>query len=178
MVAYYFATERTISVSSANFSKRYTTEGIVPLTQGRKLLNHCKKTMNAAIVAEVARQTLAGTISFPDVVGQLLAAGVEYYHVDYVGMKKTFYSADGEVVVTPISYEGMPPVAAEFSVESVRAAILDSQQKGQKYQDFTRRAMEAGVQSYFAFLRGKRVTYLGRQGDQHIEWFPGAGPKK
>jgi len=20
------------------------------------------------------------------------------------------------------------------------------------------------------------VTYLGRQGDQHVEWFPGAGP--
>lgn len=37
--------------------------------------------------------------------------------------------------------------------------------------------MAAGVQGYFAFLRGKRVTYVGRQGDQHIEWFPGAGPE-
>lgn len=37
--------------------------------------------------------------------------------------------------------------------------------------------MAAGVQGYFAFLRGKRVTYIGRQGDQHTEWFPGAGPK-
>jgi len=32
-----------------------------------------------------------------------------------------------------------------------------------------------GVQGYFAFLRGQRVTYLGRAGDQHTEWFPGAG---
>jgi hypothetical protein len=32
--------------------------------------------------------------------------------------------------------------------------------------------MEAGVQSYSAFLRGKRVVYLGRQGDLHPEWFP------
>lgn len=37
-------------------------------------------------------------------------------------------------------------------------------------------AMEAGVQGYFAFLRGKRVTYFGRQGDQHTEWFPGSAP--
>ena len=41
-------------------------------------------------------------MSFPELVGKLLAAGVEYYHVDYVGMRKTFYSADGDVVVTPM----------------------------------------------------------------------------
>ena len=34
----------------------------------------------------------------------------------------------------------------------------------------------AGVAGYFAFLRGQRVTYLGRQGDHHVEWFPGAKP--
>ena len=47
--------------------------------------------MNTQIIDEVARATLAGTISFPEVVAQLLGAGVEYYHVDYVGMRKTFY---------------------------------------------------------------------------------------
>jgi hypothetical protein len=35
--------------------------------------------------------------------------------------------------------------------------------------------MAAGVQGHFAFLRGQRVTYLGRTGDQHTEGFPGAG---
>jgi uncharacterized protein YbcV (DUF1398 family) len=134
--------------------------------------------MNTEIIVQTARATLAGKISFPEVVGQLLAAGVEYYHVDYVGMRKTFYSADGDVVVTPINYEGLPPVSPEFSVEGLRANILDSQRNGQAYRDFTRRAMEAGVQGYFAFLRGKRVTYLGRTGDQHTEWFPGAAPAK
>jgi uncharacterized protein YbcV (DUF1398 family) len=131
--------------------------------------------MNTNIIHETARKTLAGTISFPEVVGQLLATGVEYYQVDYIGMKKTFYSADGDMVVTPINYEGLPPVAPEFSAEALRADILDSQRNGQKFRDFSRRAMAAGVQGYFAFLRGKRVTYFGRQGDQHTEWFPGAG---
>ena len=134
--------------------------------------------MNTAIIAETARKTLAGTIFFPEVVSQFLAAGVEYYHVDYVALRKTFYSAAGDVFVTPISYEGLPPVATEFSIESLRANILDSQWIGQAYRVFTRRAMEAGVQGYFAFLRGQRVTYIGRQGDQHTEWFPGAAPAK
>jgi len=133
--------------------------------------------MNTDIIIQIASNTLAGTLSFPEVVGQLLTAGVEYYHVDYIGMKKTFYGPEGGTVVTPINYEGMPDVASDFSLEGIRADILDSQQNGQEYREFTRRAMEAGVQGYFAFLRGKRVTYIGRQGDQHIEWFPGAAPK-
>jgi uncharacterized protein YbcV (DUF1398 family) len=106
----------------------------------------------------------------------LSTAGVEYYHVDYVGLRKTFYSADGNMVVTPINFEGLPPVATEFSAADLRGNILDSQRNGQKFRDFTRRAMENGVQGYFAFLRGKRVTYFGRQGDQHTEWFPGTKP--
>ena len=128
------------------------------------------------MITEAARKTLDGTMSFPEVVGQLLAAGVEYYQVDYAGRRKTFYSADGDAVVTPITYEGLPPVAADFDTAALRANILDSQRNGQKFRDFTRRAMEAGVQGYFAFLRGQRVTYFGRQGGQHTEWFPGAAP--
>jgi uncharacterized protein YbcV (DUF1398 family) len=134
--------------------------------------------MNTEIVTKTARKTLAGTLAFPEVVGRLLAAGVEYCHVDYVGRRKAFYSAKGETVATPIDYKDLPPVAAEFSIENLRANILDSQRNGQSYRDFTRRAMKAGVQGYFAFLRGQRVTYFGRQGDQHTEWFPGAAPEK
>jgi len=134
--------------------------------------------MNTDSIIEIARRTLAGTVSFPEVVGGLTAAGVEFYHVDYIGMKKTFHDGSGGIVVAAITFEGLPPVARDFSVEGLRADILDSQQKGQHYRDFTRRAMEAGVQGYFAFLRGKRVTYFGRQGDQHTEWFPGAQPQK
>jgi uncharacterized protein YbcV (DUF1398 family) len=132
--------------------------------------------MNTEVIVETAHSTLAGTISFPDVVRQLLSAGVEYYHVDYVRLQKTFYSADGDAVVVPITYEGLPPVAADFDAAGLGAAILASQREGQKYRDFTSRAMTAGVQGYMAFLRGQRVTYWGRSGDQHTEWFPGAGP--
>ena len=133
--------------------------------------------MESKIVAEAARATLDGSIPFPEVVRRLLETGVEYYHVDYVALQKTYYSTSGEIIKTPINYEGLPTVASEFDVEGLRAAILDSQQNGQHYRDFTKRAMNAGVQGYIAFLRGKRVTYWGRGGDQHTEWFPGANPQ-
>ena len=132
--------------------------------------------MESKIVAEAARATLDGSIPFPEVVRRLLETGVEYYRVDYVELQKTFYSATGEIIKTPINYEDLPSVALEFNVELLRAAILDSQQNGQHYRDFTKRAMNAGVQGYIAFLTGKRVTYWGRGGDQHTEWFPGANP--
>jgi len=132
--------------------------------------------MNATIVTDAARATLASSLPFPEIVRKLIDTGVEYYHVDYVALRKSFYSAAGEVLTTPITYEGLPPVAAEFDAADLRAAILDSQRHGQPYREFTRRAMQAGVQGYIAFLRGQRVTYWGRGGDQHTEWFPGAGP--
>jgi len=132
--------------------------------------------MNTEIVTEAARAALSGSIPFPEVVRRLIETGVEYYHVDYAALRMTFYSATGDTVTTSISYEGLPSVAADFDAPELRAAILDSQRHGQHFRDFARRAMEAGVQGYIAFLRGQRVTYWGRGGDQHTEWFPGAEP--
>ncbi len=134
--------------------------------------------MNEELIVKTSEETQAGTLSFPAAVGNLLAAGVEYYHVDYVARRKTFYGAEGDFVVTPLTYDDLAPVAPEFSPDGLRSAILDSQQNGQKYRDFSNRAVAAGVQGYFAFLRGRRVTYWGRTGEQHTEWFPGAGPTK
>jgi uncharacterized protein YbcV (DUF1398 family) len=138
-------------------------------------LNYSFIPMDTRAITDAAKATLAGTLPFPEIVAKLIAAGVEYYHVDYIGLCKAFYDGAGARVVTPIPVEGLPPVALELDVAALRAAILDSQTKGQPWRDFSRRAMAAGVQSYFAFLRGQRVTYLGRTGDQHTEWFPGAG---
>lgn len=132
--------------------------------------------MNTEIITSAAKATLVGDMPFPQIVAQLIEAGVEFYHVDYLALRKTFYSGAGAVVTTPIPYENLPAVAAEFDALALRANILDSQQNNQPYRDFSVRAMQAGVQGYFAFLRGQRVTYFGRQGDQHTEWFPGAKP--
>ncbi len=130
--------------------------------------------MNADAIKALAKATLDGSVPFPEIVGRLIAEGVEYYHVDYVAKSFTFYSAAGSTVIAPLSFEELPSVSLDFDAAALRAAILDSQQHGQKFRQFCERAIRAGVQGYFAFLRGQRVTYLGRQGDQHVEWFPGA----
>jgi uncharacterized protein YbcV (DUF1398 family) len=113
---------------------------------------------------------------FPEIVGKLIAAEVEYYHVDFATSSFTFYGASGEAVVAPLLLPDLPPIAEAFDGFELKAAILDSQQNGQKFPAFCERATRAGVRGYFAFLRGKRVTYFGRQGDHHVEWFPGAQP--
>ena len=132
--------------------------------------------MNADIVLEAAKATLTGSLPFPEIVGKLMATGVEYYHVDYVARQMSFYSAAGGVVTAPLLFEDLPAIAENFDAVALQAAVLDSQQNGQKFRKFSQRAMQAGVQGYLAFLRGKRVVYMGRQGDQHTEWFPGAKP--
>jgi uncharacterized protein YbcV (DUF1398 family) len=133
--------------------------------------------MNANTIQKLAQSTLSGNLPFPEIVGRLIAEDVEYYHVDYVRLQFTFYGVDGGVVVAPLTIENLPVVASEFKASALCEAIRDSQQNGQKFTRFSARAIEAGVQGYYAFLRGKRVTYFGRNGDQHIEWFPGAQPK-
>jgi len=132
--------------------------------------------LNADIVLEAAKATLTGSLPFPEIVGKLMATGVEYYHVDYVARQMSFYSAAGGVVTAPLLFEDLPAIAENFDAVALQAAVLDSQQNGQKFRKFSQRAMQAGVQGYLAFLRGKRVVYMGRQGDQHTEWFPGAKP--
>jgi uncharacterized protein YbcV (DUF1398 family) len=130
------------------------------------------------MIQEMALASLSGTLPFPEIVRNLLAEGVEYYHVDYVKLQFSFYGAEGGVVVAPLTIDQLPAIATEFNLDALRAAIVDSQRHGQKFPRFCARAMEAGVHGYYAFLRGKRVTYFGRTGDQHVEWFPSAQPKE
>lgn len=133
--------------------------------------------MNATIVLQVSRAVHAGRIAFPDVVRQLLAAGVESYRVDYVAGTATHYGPAGEVAMVPLGFEGLPPVAATFDAVAVVADVRDSQAGKQDYRTFSARAMQAGVACYTAHLCGQQVVYCGRHGDQHVEWFPGAGPR-
>lgn len=132
--------------------------------------------MDANDIARLAKATLDGSMPFPEIVGKLVANGVEYYHVDYATGSFTFYSDSGAAVIAPIMFEALPSISEDFDVIALKAAILDSQQHGQKFRTFCERAMQAGVQGYIAYLRGKRVIYFGRQGDQHTEWFPGVTP--
>jgi uncharacterized protein YbcV (DUF1398 family) len=132
--------------------------------------------MDTDVIKNMSRATVDGSLAFPEIVRHLIMAGVESYLVDYVNLRTTYYGADGGSTQSPIPFDDLPPVAESFSDAELKSAILDSQRNGQHFHAFSRRAKAAGVQSYMAFLRGRRVTYWGRQGDQHTEWFPGARP--
>lgn len=132
--------------------------------------------MDADEIRALAAATRDGSMPFPQIVGRLIDHGVEYYHVDFARRSFAFYNAAGTSIDAPLALQELPAIAHDFDAGALKAAILDSQQNGQKFPVFCQRAVQAGVQGYFAFLRGQRVTYLGRQGDQHVEWFPGAKP--
>jgi uncharacterized protein YbcV (DUF1398 family) len=126
-------------------------------------------------IREVLRETHAGRKTFPEVVGTMLGAGVESYFVDLRRKEDVVYLSNDSVVTEPLEVE-FGPVAAEFSKAGVVAAIRGAQRDEIRYPEFMRRAAEAGVTAYWALLTGKRVIYFGREGEMHVEWFPGAEP--
>ena len=133
--------------------------------------------MNTQAIREVTVETEDGRMTFPQVVRRLTEIGVESYFVDLAAGRKTYYLADGKVYTEPMTLK-LDPVAGEFSdsglVEAVRAAQADAI----RYPEFVKRSTAAGVVGYWAFLDGKKVLYLGRKGQSHIEEFPRAKPQE
>ncbi|MGB2725559.1 MAG: hypothetical protein WBC46_13425, partial [Nitrospira sp.] len=96
--------------------------------------------MNSDLVLQAARASLTGSLPFPEIVRNLIQAGVEYYHVDYILLQFTFYGTNAASVVAPLTFEGLPAVAKDFDVAALRQTILDSQQDGQQFREFSQRA--------------------------------------
>jgi uncharacterized protein YbcV (DUF1398 family) len=68
--------------------------------------------------------------------------------------------------------------AREFSAGGVDAAVRAIQAGKIQYRTFCTRIAQAGCVGYMVFLTGQRAVYYGREGDSHIEWFPGAKREK
>jgi uncharacterized protein YbcV (DUF1398 family) len=132
--------------------------------------------MNAQQQSEVeqcAALSTAGRISFGDVVGRLMQAGVERYHADYSRMETTYYLPNGDSHVVPMNHAPMP-VAEAFSAAAVEASVRQAQRGEIVYPQFLKQTAQAGCIGYFVQIAGKRVHYFGRNGEVHTEWFPGA----
>ena len=113
-----------------------------------------------------------GSIHFGQVIGQLMGAGVESYHVDYRPGRTTYYLPDG----TTADFRFERPqdgIADAFDGDAVRAAILGAQQGGVMYPEFKLLSQQAGCVGYTVWIAGRHVTYLGRRGETHVERFPG-----
>lgn len=134
--------------------------------------------MDSTII-DVMRACTSGSdeqrTTFPQIVGDLLAAGVERYHADLCRWEKTYFLPSGESHVTPcLRLPGEAAVA--FSAEALTAAIRASQSRQIAYREFCQRALAAGCVGYLVSLVGRRAVYYGRTGEIHVEHFPAAKP--
>ncbi len=128
--------------------------------------------MNQRVIHQVLAETQAGKLIFPEVVRRLLEVGVESYFCDLATGVETFYLSDEksyqEKMFLPLS-----PIAEAFSSSDLVTAIRGAQSDTIRYPEFIKNAAEAGVIAYWAFLMGRKVIYFGRQGQFHVEDFPG-----
>ena len=128
-----------------------------------------------ATTAQQIRDTLdasnAGRIHFGQVVGQLTAAGVESYLIDYRSQQATYHLGTDESLVLPAPAADVA-IGQAFDGDAVRAAIRGAQQGNVMYPAFKRLTMQAGCIGYIVWLAGRHVSYLGRRGEVHVERFP------
>ncbi len=127
--------------------------------------------MSKQVIDALAMATQQGKMTFPQVVQGLLEVGVESYLVDFAAKQKTHYLTDGSTHTVRMILEP-GPIAAEFNGTALVAAIRGAQADTVRYPEFVQRSTAAGVIGYWAFLTGKRVSYFGRKGEQHVEEFP------
>lgn len=124
-----------------------------------------------AIIQSTFDASNEGRIHFGTVIGQLMSANVEAYHVDYRSGRTTYYLIDGETL--DLDFE-LPAnnIGNNFDVNAVRSAIAGAQRGVVVYPAFKHRTQQAGCIGYMVWIAGRHVTYYGRKGESHIERFP------
>lgn len=114
------------------------------------------------------------TMTFPEIVGQLMKAGFERYVVDFCKADITYYLSEGESISlnTPKDELVIPPV---FDGAAIQGAIKEAQLNvpGYSYKGFRKKVMAAGCVGYAVSFIGKRAVYYGRTAETHVEHFPG-----
>lgn len=128
--------------------------------------------MNVTHIRELLELAIAGRLTFPEVVSALLEEGVESYHADLARQEVTYYCKDGRTHVEPLPV-GAGMVAEAFSLDGLVCAIRSSQRGEIRYPDFLKKILQAGVACYVVYISGQRVLYFSRNGEFHVEDFPG-----
>lgn len=124
-----------------------------------------------AAIEEAFSGSQEGLLHFGQVIGTLVQAGVESYHVDYRACRSTYYLPDGETH-TMVMHKPEVEIGQGFNAAAIVAAIRAAQAGEVMYPEFKRRSQVAGCVSYTVWITGRHVTYYGREGETHIEKFP------
>jgi uncharacterized protein YbcV (DUF1398 family) len=114
-----------------------------------------------------------GSLSFPEIVGKLVAAGFEGYTVDCRRNSQTFYLPDGDSVTMDMQ-PSAGNVAAAFDATEVARLVRWAQANPADYSyvAFCEKAKAAGCAGYLVSFPGRRVVYFGRTAEIHVEHFP------
>ncbi len=118
---------------------------------------------HAAVMQECATLSLAGQITFPEVVRRLAEIGVERYHADYTRHEITYYLPDGDSLVVTVPPHAQA-AAKTFSAVGVESAIRLIQRGEIVYTQFVQKTMAAGCIGYFVQITGRCAQYFGRNG--------------
>ena len=131
--------------------------------------------MNAAVIEGLIDQALAKAITFPAILKTLEQEGVESYHVDFARNETRYYGAEGASYAStvPLVHDSVAQVFSKDRLVDVNRRV----QAGEAwYPDFVREAAAAGCAYYIVYVKGGKVRYFGRDGDEHVQYFPGAAP--
>lgn len=114
-----------------------------------------------------------GSLSFPEIVGKLIAAGFEGYTIDYRRNSQTYYLPDGDSVVLEMQ-PSAGNVATAFDAAEIERLVRWAQANPADYSygAFCEKAKGAGCAGYIVSFLGRRVVYFGRTAETHVEHFP------
>lgn len=125
------------------------------------------------IVRECAALSMAGEITFGEVIGRLKNMGIERYHADFSRLETTYYLPEGDSQVVMMDHNPVH-ISDEFDASVVEASVRQVQRGEISYPQFVAQTAAAGCVGYFVLITGEQVQYFGRRGETHTEWFPGA----
>ncbi len=127
--------------------------------------------MQKNIIQEITNRNKLGTITFPEVLAILSKERVESYHVDFLRNENRYYGLDGTSLVIKTEHI-QTQIPEKFSIEPFKI-ILKNVQKGEiNYEQFCNESKALGCAYYIVYLNGKKVHYMGRNGEEYIEHFP------
>lgn len=126
---------------------------------------------------EIARLCNQGaeenTMTFPEIVGQLMQAGFERYSIDFCKATASYYLPCGDSITIDAPIEDTP-IPEVFDAATIQMAIKEAQMNvpGYSYKSFRKKVMAAGCLGYIVSFIGKRAVYFGRTIETHVEYFP------
>jgi uncharacterized protein YbcV (DUF1398 family) len=126
-----------------------------------------------AIAEKCLNAAYDGSMAFPDIIGTLINAGFEGYTVDYRRNTTTYYVPDGDSAVLS-NRRSTEPVASQLDQSGIAAQIKWAQANSPDYSytAFCKNVKALGCAGYIVSFSGRRVLYLGRTAEIHVEHFP------